>query len=90
MVATAQLRAVADALDLESLFEAVGDPLDHVRDERPGEPVQGPMLAAVGGPRHDDLLADLLHADVAMDALGELALGSVDRDAIGPDRDRHA
>ena len=48
-----QLRAVADALDLEALLVAVGDALDHVRDERPREPVQRAVFAAVGRPRDD-------------------------------------
>ena len=42
--------AVADADDLETLLEAVGDALDHVGDERPREPVQRAVLAAVGRP----------------------------------------
>ena len=45
-----ELGAVADALDLELLLEAVGDALDHVRDQAAGEPVQGAVLAAVGRP----------------------------------------
>ena len=43
-----ELGAVADALDLEALLEAVGDALDHVRDQAAGQPVQGAVLAAVG------------------------------------------
>ena len=42
------LRAVADALDLQSLLEAVGDALDHVRDQAAGQAVQGAVLAAIG------------------------------------------
>src|SRR3954466_14196808 len=45
-----QVGPVADALDLEAPLEAVGDPFDHVRDQAPGEAVQRPVLAAVGGP----------------------------------------
>ena len=41
----AHLRAVADAHDLEPPLEAVLDPVDHVRDQRPRQPVQ------VCGPR---------------------------------------
>ena len=44
-----ELRAVPDALDLEVLLEAVRDPLDHVGDQRAREPVQRPVLAALGG-----------------------------------------
>ena len=43
-----ELGAVADALDLEPLLEAVGDALDHVRDQAAGEAVQRAVLAAVG------------------------------------------
>ena len=68
-VAAAQLRAVADALDLEPLLEAVGDALDHVRDERAREAVQRAVLAAVGRARDDELVVVLLDRDVAVDAL---------------------
>ena len=43
-----ELGAVADALDLEAPLEAVGDALDHVRDQAAREAVQGAVLAAVG------------------------------------------
>src|SRR6476619_525487 len=60
-----ELRAIPDALDLEVLLEAVRDALDHVRDERPREPVERAVLAALGGAGHGDdavLLRDP-HAD---------------------------
>src|SRR5215831_7158172 len=40
--------AIADALDLELLLEALRDALHHVRDQGPGEAVQRPVLAALG------------------------------------------
>src|SRR5256714_4795264 len=46
-VAALELRAVADALDLERLGKAGRDALDHVGDQRPRQPVQGAVLAAV-------------------------------------------
>src|SRR5919204_4029739 len=46
-----ELRAVADALDLQALLEAVGDALDHVRHQRAREAVQRAMVRAVGRPR---------------------------------------
>src|SRR5690348_17717491 len=52
--------AVADALDLELLLEALGDPLDHVRHERPGEPVQRPVRPALGLQRDEDPAVGLL------------------------------
>ena len=69
-----ELRAVADALDLERLLVAVGDALDHVGHERAREAVQRAVLAAVGRARDEQLLAVLRDRDVAVDALGELAL----------------
>ena len=52
-----ELGAVADALDLEALLEAGGHALDHVRDERARQAVQGTVLAAVGRARDDEVLA---------------------------------
>src|SRR3954464_15244355 len=54
-VGALELRAVADALDLERLREAGGHALDHVGDQRAGQAVQRPVLGAVGGPGDDDL-----------------------------------
>ena len=89
-VATAQLGAVADALDLQALLEAVGDALDHVGHQRASEAVQRSVLTTVGGPGDQHLLADLFDADVAVDALRQLALGAVDGHALGLDGDGHA
>ena len=88
-----QLGAVADALDLEALLEAVGDALDHVGDERARQPVQRAVLAAVGRARDESVAARRparRHRDVAVDALGQLALGAVDGHELGLDRDGHA
>src|SRR5205823_1679782 len=85
-----ELRAVADALDLQVLLEAVGDALDHVGDERARQAVQRTVLAAVGRALDEELLTVLLDADVARDALEELALRAVDADELGLDRDGHA
>ena len=49
-VGAAQGRAIADALDLEVLLEALRDALDHVRDQRAREPVERAVLAALGRP----------------------------------------
>ena len=40
--------AETDALDFQALLEALGDALDHVRDQAAGEPVQGPVLGIDG------------------------------------------
>src|SRR5205085_9864072 len=85
-IAPAKLRPVTDALYLEALFEAVGDPLDHVRDQRAGQPVQRAVLTAVGGPLDEYLISGQLDLDLTADALGELAFGSVDGDPLGVDR----
>ena len=44
-----QLRAIADALDLQAALVTVGDALDHVRDQAAGEAVDGPVGTAIGG-----------------------------------------
>src|SRR5205807_9155822 len=61
--------AVAHALDLELLLEALRDALHHVRDERAREPVQRPVLAALGRPRDDDLAVPLLDLHPRRDLL---------------------
>ena len=83
-----ELRPVADALDLELLLEAVGDALDHVRDQAAGEAVQGAVLAAVGRARDGDRAVRLLDLHVRREALVELALGALDRDPARGDLDR--
>ncbi len=76
-VRAGQRGAVADALDLEALLEAVGDALDHVRDERAREPVQRAVLAAVGRAGDDaDRSPSLLDRDARGTRSGELALGT--------------
>src|ERR671933_2663171 len=72
-VAALELRAVADALDLERLGEAGRDALDHVGDQRAGQPVQGAVLGAVRRSCDEDLLALLAHLDGARLALREVA-----------------
>src|SRR5215218_3786648 len=85
-VAALELGAIADALDLQGLREAVGDAFHHVRHERAGEPVQGPVLGAVGGARDDQRPVLLAHLDRARLALEEIAAGSGHADDLGLDR----
>ena len=59
-----QRRPVADALDLQFLLEAVGDALDHVRDQAAGEAVKGAMLASIGGAGDGDRAVRLLDLHV--------------------------
>ena len=81
--------AVADALDLQALLEAVGDALDHVRDQAAGEAVQGAVLAAVGRAAATvSAPVGLLDLHLGRERLGELALGPLDRDAARGDLDR--
>src|SRR3954469_8395933 len=47
-VAAAGLGPVADALDLKRLGVALGHAVDHVEDERAGEPVQRTVVGPVG------------------------------------------
>ena len=86
-VGALELRAVADALDLEVLLEALRDALDHVRDERPREAVQRPILAALGRAGHDDLRLRLLDLHARGHVLAQLAERAVHLNAAG--RDRH-
>ncbi len=86
-VAALELGAVADPLDLEALLEALGDPLDHVGDQAPGQPVQGPVLAAIGGPGHGQRAIRLLDTHLWRDCLGELALRTLDRDLASGELD---
>src|SRR4029077_20108315 len=79
-----------DPLDLQALLIARRHPLDHVRDQRAGEAVQRAMLAAIGRPGDEQLLAVLLDLYVLVDALGQFALWSVHAHRVGLDRNGHA
>src|SRR4051812_30686154 len=75
--------AIADALNLQALFEALRHAFDHVRDQRARQPVQRAILAALGRTRHGDgafLLRDL-HA--LRHVLLERAERARDRNAAG-------
>src|SRR4051812_15802596 len=72
-VASLELRAVADALDLERLGEADRDALDHVRDQRARQAVQGAVLGAVGRTADEQLPVLLDDLDRAVLALLEVA-----------------
>src|SRR4051794_27291648 len=75
-VGAAQRRAVADALDLEALLEALRDSLDHVRDERPRQAVEGAILAALGRALDEKLAVALLDRDPLRDALLQRTQGT--------------
>src|SRR5215471_15076127 len=89
-VGALERRAVADALDLELLLEALGHALDHVRDERPGQAVQRPVLPALGRPRDDDLAVALLDLHPRRNLLLQRPERAGDRDAGRLDRDGDA
>src|SRR3954449_6313830 len=85
-----QRGAVADTLDLERLREAGRDALDHVGDQRARQPVQGAVLAAVGGAGDEQLAILLLDADVAVLAFGQVAARTDHADDLGLHGDGHA
>src|SRR5688500_17927051 len=87
---SAQRRAIAHALDLEPLLEALRHALDHVGDERARQAVQRPVLAALGRPLDDDLAVVLLDQQSAGNLLAELSQRSVDHRAAWTDRHAHA
>src|SRR4029079_4067788 len=64
-IAALQERAITDALDLQRLREAGGDALAQVRDQRAREPVQGPVLGAVGRTGHEQVAVLLDNVDRA-------------------------
>ena len=70
---------VADAHELELLGEAVRGALDHVRDERAHEAVEGLRVAAVVRALDDDVVALALDDHDLGEAAGELALRALDR-----------
>jgi hypothetical protein len=83
-------RAVADADDLELLYDALGDADDHVVDERPGEPVLRAVLALVVRALHEQLAVVLADRDHAGDVSVERALRARDGDVTIGDRHGHA
>src|SRR5947209_10498778 len=93
-VLAAELRAVADPLDVEPLLEPLGHALDHVRDQAAGEPVEGAVLAPVGRALDDNhavaVLLRLLDFELARDALLELAARALHAYELGLDEDVHA
>ena len=79
--------AVADALDLEALLEALRDSLDHVGDERAGQAVERTVGTAIRRARDGDRLALLDDRHARGHLLAELALRSVHGDAPRIDQD---
>src|SRR5947208_12319092 len=86
-VGAAQRRPVAHALQLEPFLEALRDALDHVRDQRAGQPVQCPVVAALGRTLDDEVAVVLLDLHPRGDVLAELAERPVHLHA--PWGDRH-
>jgi hypothetical protein len=84
------LRAVADADDVEVLAEALGDTDDHVVDERPRQPVERAVLALVVGALDHEPAVLLAEGDGLGDGALEGALGTLDRDAVAVDLDLDA
>jgi hypothetical protein len=82
--------AVADALDLQLLLEALGDALDHVRDQRARQAVERAILAALGRPRDRDRAVLLRDLHALRHFLAKLALRARHRHAARVDRDDDA
>ena len=89
-IGSLELRAVADALDLEVLLESLRHALDHVRDQRPRQPVERAILTAIGRARHDDLRLRLLDLHARGNVLRELAERPVHLNAARGDRHHDA
>jgi heme exporter protein B len=85
-----QRGAVADALDLQALLEALRDALDHVRDQRARQTVQRAIVAALGRPGNGDRPLGLLDLHPGGNLLRELSERAVDHHAARGDRDVHA
>ena len=74
-----------------SSAKPVGDALDHVRDERARQPVQGAVLAAVGRARDDELRRRPARRAMSRCMRSDSSpLRAVDADDLGLDRDGHA
>jgi len=86
-VGAAQRCAVAHTLELEPLLEALRDPFDHVRDQRARQPVQRPVVAALGGALDDEGAVVLLDLHPRRHVLRELTERAVHLNAPGGDRD---
>ena len=82
--------AVADALDLEPLLEALRDALDHVRDQGARQAVQLAVGSALGRTGHGDRAALLLDLHALRHDLLERAERARDRDAAGLQLNGHA
>jgi hypothetical protein len=80
-ILTAQGRPIADPDDLEPLLVPARHAFHHVRDQRAGEAVKGPVEALVVGPLHPNRAVVLDDTDLAMEGLLERPSGSLDSDA---------
>src|SRR6266498_5006033 len=78
------LDTVAHALDLEPLLEALGDPLDHVSQQRAGQPVQGAVGALVVRSLDQDDVALPLDRDGLGHLLAQAPHGPGHGDGVAP------
>src|ERR1700710_669103 len=85
-----QRGAIADALDLEALLEALSDALDHVRDQSARRAVQLTVGGALGRTAHGDRAVLLLDLHPVRDHLLERAERARNGDAAGLQLNAHA
>jgi hypothetical protein len=75
--------------DLEALLIAVGDPDHHVRQQRPGQPVQRAVEPLVARPLHPKRAVLQQDPHVPVEVLLELALGALHGHARAINGDLH-
>ena len=79
--------AVADAVDLKLFFEFLGHAVNHVRNERPGKPVQAFFHFLIVRTGDKDLAVFKFDADLRTEGLRQRAFGSFDRNRAAVDLD---
>ncbi len=82
-------RPVADADDLKRLFEAAGDPFDHVGDKSARQAMQGAMLGIIRGALNQNVSALAPNPHVLMQGPGEFTVGTFDPHGRSFNRDIH-
>src|SRR5215210_2451806 len=79
------LGLVTDALDLQALGEPLGNALDHVLHQGPGQPVQCLVPLFLAGPGHSELVFGKRQLHVRVQRAAELATGPLHGHSISLD-----